>query len=596
MINFNTLRVQQKSSGTNNMSNNNSSFPSNNQTAAASGMQQKVDDKQVPQMNPVNTNQIHSQNNNNHGAGSMPQQLLNMQSQHMNMGGRNMNLSGHQQMNKNMYQMTSQQPVTFHQQSLMSSISQIAAINFDLQKRQQRQGQFSYQQQQQQQQQSMMHPSGTQQQMNPNKQMYQSQQNQIKGASAPSMTYGGGSSNNQAQQQASQHHQSVSQSPTKLYHPQLKTTAKVTSPGSQLQIIQKSPQQATASPVVNQTSQQQNKNVPSTPISSTGGNILPSSSSAMITQTPISPQLSQDNKSQTSSSPTNKPPQPSTVTSSSINTLVNTNPANPVSKSDVVPLASSTQQQQHSQPVPANAAIQHASSSDKNGPSENTVTNDTDQKKPSQQNSVNSSKESVTTSPAAQQQAPAKVSNDTSTKPQVDEKKISTPVETASSAAEKDTQEKQGNSVTVPISKSTASTVTPPLKSSAMRLATIPPTTPKKVTTSQKTKQATPVKAAAENSKVEEKSHDVKETATKSSTSKTPLTPVTKKTESSLKSAAGTSTAKDQTVTTPKAKRVRTKVQPYQSPTPEIALVTKLSTQTANPAKNGDDKLTIFYK
>lgn len=50
--------------------------------------------------------------------------------------------------------------------------------------------------------------------------------------------------------------------------------------------------------------------------------------------------------------------------------------------------------------------------------------------------------------------------------------------------------------------------------------------------------------------------------------------------------------------TTPKTKRARVKVQPYQSPTPELALVTKLSTQIANSNnKNGnDDKLTIFYK
>ncbi|CAO1392386.1 unnamed protein product [Diamesa serratosioi] len=50
--------------------------------------------------------------------------------------------------------------------------------------------------------------------------------------------------------------------------------------------------------------------------------------------------------------------------------------------------------------------------------------------------------------------------------------------------------------------------------------------------------------------------------------------------------------------TTPKSKRVRTKTQPYQSPLPELALITKLSTQLTNPSasKNGDDKLTIFYK
>lgn len=46
------------------------------------------------------------------------------------------------------------------------------------------------------------------------------------------------------------------------------------------------------------------------------------------------------------------------------------------------------------------------------------------------------------------------------------------------------------------------------------------------------------------------------------------------------------------------SKRNRTKVQPYQSPTPELAMATKLSASAgrSTPTKQSDDKLIVFYK
>ncbi|CAO1391176.1 unnamed protein product [Diamesa tonsa] len=80
------------------------------------------------------------------------------------------------------------------------------------------------------------------------------------------------------------------------------------------------------------------------------------------------------------------------------------------------------------------------------------------------------------------------------------------------------------------------------------------------------------------------------------------VTPKRQKAPTATKKTKATATpatpAGNSTTTTPKSKRVRTKTQPYQSPLPELALITKLSTQLTNPSasKNGDDKLTIFYK
>lgn len=45
-----------------------------------------------------------------------------------------------------------------------------------------------------------------------------------------------------------------------------------------------------------------------------------------------------------------------------------------------------------------------------------------------------------------------------------------------------------------------------------------------------------------------------------------------------------------------KSKRNRIRTQPYQSPLPELALISKLSNRSSSPAKNQDEKLIVFYK
>lgn len=46
---------------------------------------------------------------------------------------------------------------------------------------------------------------------------------------------------------------------------------------------------------------------------------------------------------------------------------------------------------------------------------------------------------------------------------------------------------------------------------------------------------------------------------------------------------------------TGKSKRTRIRTQPYQSPLPEIEIITKISSSTPK-TKNADDKLIVFYK
>ncbi|XP_053604396.1 proteoglycan 4-like isoform X2 [Plodia interpunctella] len=111
--------------------------------------------------------------------------------------------------------------------------------------------------------------------------------------------------------------------------------------------------------------------------------------------------------------------------------------------------------------------------------------------------------------------------------------------------------------------------------------------------------------------KVEEKKPDVKTPAkevkpTPKSTLKlaTVTPPMRKRRQASLnKTADGPSPPKkaaSEAEVTPdsRSKRNRTKVQLYQSPTPEITLATKLSASTgrSTPTKPNDDKLIVFYK
>ena len=109
--------------------------------------------------------------------------------------------------------------------------------------------------------------------------------------------------------------------------------------------------------------------------------------------------------------------------------------------------------------------------------------------------------------------------------------------------------------------------------------------------------QKAPVKVISSTTKVAETSKaptNAKKAQTQAPVAVTPKSnpaPSTSSAQSNSSSASGSATS-------PKTKRSRVKVQPYQSPTPELALVTKLSTQTAKSNnKNGnDDKLIIFYK
>lgn len=108
--------------------------------------------------------------------------------------------------------------------------------------------------------------------------------------------------------------------------------------------------------------------------------------------------------------------------------------------------------------------------------------------------------------------------------------------------------------------------------------------------------------------KVEDKKPDVKTPA--KSESKTPkstlklatVTPPMRKRRQASEKVDGATQAKRQAEgdVTPdtRTKRNRTKVQLYQSPTPEIAMATKLSASAgrSTPTKPNDDKLIVFYK
>lgn len=142
---------------------------------------------------------------------------------------------------------------------------------------------------------------------------------------------------------------------------------------------------------------------------------------------------------------------------------------------------------------------------------------------------------------------------------------------------------------------------TPSQLKGTMRLATVTPARQKKPPATNN-KKSPPIptpsvqnapKSPVKGTSAPAKPAEVQKPPTPAKKSTSTPAPATSKTSS----APSTSSAQSGSVT-PKTKRSRVPVQPYQSPTPEIVFVTKLSAQTANPsAKNGtDDKLTIFYK
>lgn len=134
-------------------------------------------------------------------------------------------------------------------------------------------------------------------------------------------------------------------------------------------------------------------------------------------------------------------------------------------------------------------------------------------------------------------------------------------------------------------------------KADALSSSAQPSTLAKKQTES-KSKQNAPIVTGKNQSTAQEKSEKKKEesttsTAAKSSSDQTIKTP-----------AARAPRAVNASISTPSAvdtrvKRNRFKTIPYQSPTPEIELVSKISANeaiNAHKKKVDDDKLTLFYK
>ncbi|XP_047520276.1 proteoglycan 4-like isoform X1 [Pieris napi] len=110
--------------------------------------------------------------------------------------------------------------------------------------------------------------------------------------------------------------------------------------------------------------------------------------------------------------------------------------------------------------------------------------------------------------------------------------------------------------------------------------------TSKEDKTEEKSESKTPVKSETK-------------VAAKSTLKLATVTPMRKRRQASEKSE--TTPAKkpaDESTPDTKSKRNRTKVQLYQSPTPEIAMATKLSASAgrSTPTKQNDDKLIVFYK
>ncbi|XP_028171035.1 neurofilament heavy polypeptide-like isoform X2 [Ostrinia furnacalis] len=137
------------------------------------------------------------------------------------------------------------------------------------------------------------------------------------------------------------------------------------------------------------------------------------------------------------------------------------------------------------------------------------------------------------------------------------------------------------------------------------------PDPPKEEPVEKPQKVEQPQKVEAEEKKVEEKKPETRTPAkaelkaTPKSTLKlaTVTPPMRKRRQASpSKGSEGPSSAKKpmehDSTPDPRTKRNRTKVQLYQSPTPELAMATKLSASAgrSTPTKPNDDKLIVFYK
>lgn len=144
------------------------------------------------------------------------------------------------------------------------------------------------------------------------------------------------------------------------------------------------------------------------------------------------------------------------------------------------------------------------------------------------------------------------------------------PTTTQTNKSEEKKPPQQATTPTTP--KSSENKLTSPLSKSTMRLATVTPPRQKKPPPTRKSatgvEKQTPIRAAV-------------------SASVPKLAKVTPKSNSSPSDSSS-----------PKIKRSRVQVQPYQCPTRNLELATKLSTKSANQEKkeNEHDKLIVFYK
>lgn len=359
--------------------------------------------------------------------------------------------------------------------------------------------------------------------------------------------------------------QHMQYSPSKPIHPQMKTTAKLASPGSQLQILQKSPTAPNAPLPISQQASPQNKTVPSTPPTSAAP--VPASVSQVLNATPAPPPLTPV-KPQTQITPVRTPVQsaPSAPTPVAIN-------ASPVVPSPALTITPQVKA------IPAPVIEQLPAKP---------VEQAKDVKQPSPQQNK------IVPKAIVEEKKPASANNNAPPAQETNNKVEVAPVAIPEKVAPK------------PVAPSSA-----PIKST-MRLATVtpprqkkPPATIKKTVTSVTTASTpAPVALIAQKSPAKPAAQAAKPAESPKSPSKRPQAAVPqpaatpKSHPAPSTSSAQSNSSSNSTNISPKTKRPRVKVQPYQSPTPELALVTKLSTQIANSSnKNGsDEKLTLFYK
>lgn len=345
--------------------------------------------------------------------------------------------------------------------------------------------------------------------------------------------------------------QSMHYSPSKSVHPQMKTTAKLALPGSQLQSLHKP---STAPNLLHSTSHQ-NKTVPLiTPLASLS--------------------LSQS------------------TASSSLFTSKQTNVGE---SAQMIELPSKLATAPIAMPVTSNLYLPSSTISKispetvlKQTKAENQLT---EVLIPSIQNKAGKPSKEITKNEEFQS-----LSNDFST---VDMKPAKTvpPTATGSTIASIPLTSVQIPAVVAKVTKSTSSS-----SKGTMRLATVTPTRQKKpVPTNNKKLQVAP--SVLNTKKILGAPKPVSKPCQKAATKdvvkpgKANVSNTSPEVVQNISRHLKTSSAITGSVTaspTAKTKRSRVKVQPYQIPTPEIAFVTKLSAQTAKT--ENDDKLIIFYK